>query len=405
MSLAPLRVRAFRRLLCCYGVNQLGDWAGEVALAVAVFTATGSPLAVAATWMVHRCGFGLLAPMVVARLEHLRRARLLGAVYGLEAVVFVALAIGAPAGLVVILPLVAVDGLLAPAARALARSAVVDVTRPAGLHREGNALINVVFTANGVLAPALGGLMVAATGPAAVLLIDAASFAAVAAVMAGCRLPSGAATPSPQETGVRRLRDALSYVAQRPVLRGLLGGEAALSVFLAAILPIEVVFVTDTLGASNAAFGAVLTAWGLGMVLGGVAAARLTRAPLRVMLLGAGTAQAAAYLGMGVSGTVAAVLVWSTIGGIGNGIYGMAIVTAIQERASDAYQARVNGLLEALISVGTGLGFALGGTLATLVSTRAVYLAAGAGAIAVLAWAAAQLRDADWAPAPITVPA
>jgi predicted MFS family arabinose efflux permease len=163
--------------------------------------------------------------------------------------------------------------------------------------------------------------------------------------------------------------------------------------------------VTDTLGASDAAFGAVLTAWGLGMVLGGVAAARLACAPLRVMLLSAGIAQAVACLGMGVSGTVATVLVWSTIGGIGNGIYGMAIVTAIQERTSDAFQARVNGLYEALISVGTGLGFALGGTLAALASTRAVYVVAGAGAIAVLTWATAQLRAADWSPATITAPA
>jgi hypothetical protein len=138
--------------------------------------------------------------------------------------VFVALAIGTRAGLVVILPLIAGDGLLAPAARALARSAVVDVTRPAGLHREGNALINVVFTANGVLAPALGGVMVAVASPGAVLLIDAASFAVVAGAMASRRLPSGAAAPSADETGLRRLRDALSYVAERPVLRSLLSG-------------------------------------------------------------------------------------------------------------------------------------------------------------------------------------
>jgi hypothetical protein len=68
MSLRPLRLLAFRRLLVAYSVNQLGDWAAEISLAVIVFAATHNPAAVAATWVAHRCAFALLAPLLVARL-------------------------------------------------------------------------------------------------------------------------------------------------------------------------------------------------------------------------------------------------------------------------------------------------------------------------------------------------
>jgi hypothetical protein len=47
--------------------------------------------------------------------------------------------------------------------------------------------------------------------------------------------------------------------------------DAVLTTLLAMILPIEVGFVTDTLHAGEGAFGAVLTAWGAGMVVGGIA--------------------------------------------------------------------------------------------------------------------------------------
>jgi predicted MFS family arabinose efflux permease len=397
MSLRPLRLPAFRRLLVAYSVNQLGDWAAEISLAVIVFAATHSPAAVAATWVVHRCALALLAPLLVARLEGYRADRLLPAIYVIEAALFVGVAFAAPvAGLPVVLALVAVDGLLATTARALARSTLVSVTRPAGMHCEGNALINVVFTVNGMIAPVLGGVLVAAMGAPAALTVNAASLLIAAGALAGCPpMQSPAAGPA-AGGAVARLRDALDYVSRRSLLRGLLRGDAALAVFVAMITPVEIAFVTDTLHGGTTALGAVLTAWGVGMVAGGALAGRLRTAPLPALLLSAGAAEGAACLGMGFSWTLVPVLAFSALGGVGNGIYGMAIVTAIQERTSDVYQARINGLYDTLMTIAPGLGFAVGGVLATLSGPRTAYLVAGAGAFAVLAWSVATLRLADW---------
>jgi MFS family permease len=259
-------------------------------------------------------------------------------------------------------------------------------------------VVNVVFTANGVLAPALGGVLVALTGPATVLVLDAASFVLTAAALATCSLPRLAAERGERSDAVSSLRDALAYVRGHPLLGRLIATDAVLNVFMAAIIPVEVIFVTDTLGGSDAAFGAVLTTWGLGMVLGGCLAARLSRMPLQGMLLVAGAFEAVSCVGMGTAPALSLVLVWSVVGGVGNGMYGMAFVTAYQERTRDAYQARVNGLYESAATIAPGVGFALGGALAAFASPRAVYMAAGIGGLAVLAWAAARLRDADWSP-------
>jgi hypothetical protein len=55
------------------------------------------------------------------------------------------------------------------------------------------------------------------------------------------------------------------------------------------------------------------------------------------------------------------VLVWSVLGGIGNGAYGMAFVTALQERTADRFQICVGALYETLGCVVPGVGFVVGG--------------------------------------------
>ena len=42
-ALRPLRLPAFRRLALARFVDELGDWLGEIALAVLVFDQTGQP--------------------------------------------------------------------------------------------------------------------------------------------------------------------------------------------------------------------------------------------------------------------------------------------------------------------------------------------------------------------------
>jgi hypothetical protein len=83
--------------------------------------------------------------------------------------------------------------------------------------------------------------------------------------------------------------------------------------------------------------------------------ARLLIVRLESALLAAATVTlAASCLGVGVAGTMAEVLAWSVLGGIGNGAYGMAFVTALQERTGNRFQTCVGALYETPGSVVRG---------------------------------------------------
>ena len=300
-SLAPLRLPAYRRLFSAYLVNNLGDWVGEIALSVLVYRATDSVLAVTALWVLGRFVPGLLAPFSVSAIERRFGAtRPLPGLHLLEAALFASLAAAAATGAPVsseFLALALVDGTVSSSARALVKTAIVATTQPQGLLREGNALLGVSFTATVALGPVVGGAVVALLGVPAALILDAASFAFAASAL-NRGLPGVACR--------RRGRDDLfgagfAHLWRERELRVLVLAEGAAGVFLAAIVPVELVFVTETLGGTEADFGLVLAAWGAGAVIGSALVSALPRTGTRTLLATAVALMIAGYLGMGTA--------------------------------------------------------------------------------------------------------
>jgi hypothetical protein len=142
-ALTPLRHSGFRRLAAGYTVNELGNWLGDIALAVLVYDRTGSPLATAALFVGKHFLPALVGPPLVARIEVLGSRAALPLLYAAEAVAFAALAwLADDFVLVAVVAIAAVDGALAAAGRALTRAAAAAVLKPAGQLRAGNAVIN-----------------------------------------------------------------------------------------------------------------------------------------------------------------------------------------------------------------------------------------------------------------------
>lgn len=394
-ALAPLRLGGFRHLAFAYTVNELGNWLGEIALAVLVFDETGSPLATAALFLGMQFLPALLAQGAVARIEIAGTRVGLPAVYAAEGATFVALAaIADNFVLALIVALAALDGVLALAGRTFTRAAAAAVLTPAGQLREGNALLNIGFTAAGALGPALAGLVVAGLGVQTALLLDAASFLLVSAVLLTARALPGAKATGESWRG--RLQEGLAYVAGRPILRRLLGAQAIAFIFFAAVIPIEIVYAKETLDAGSAGYGALLASWGVGMVAGSLLFAGARRISLATLLFFSTLAVGGAYLGLAAAGTLALACVMSGIGGAGNGVQWVSIVSAVQEVTGADYQARVVGLLESLGYAMPGLGFVLGGIVTDLVSPRATFLIAGAGVILVVVAVTPLLRRTSW---------
>jgi MFS family permease len=391
-ALAPLRLPGFRHLAGAYTVNELGNWIGEIALAVLVFDRTGSPLATAGLFIGMHFLPAFLSQGVVARTEPIGTKIILPSLYLGEAVAFVALALTVEGfALPLVLALAVADGTLAIAARAFTRASAAAVLGPSDQLREGNALINVGFTGAGAIGPAIGGLVVAGFGVQAALFLDAGSFVLVAATLAAARsLPQVKSTPEPS---VSRFRAGLAYVREHPTLGRLLAMQAVAFVFFTLVIPIEIVYAKETLDVGNSGYGALLSAWGIGMVVGSLVFTGVgRRASLKPLLFFSTLAIGISYLGMAAAGNLLVACLAGGVGGVGNGVQWVSVMSAVQELTASQYQARVVGLLEAIGKAMPGVGFMLGGVITQLLDPRASFLTAGLGVIGILVLAVPLLR-------------
>jgi len=380
----PLRRPQFRRLALSYAVNELGDWMGIVALSVLVFEQTESALAT--TLLFLGTGFlpALLTPLMVVRLEQPPPRFVLPAIYCGEAAAFGGLALFADNfSLAAIVVLATIDGALALSGRALTRAVAVAMLQPHGELRGGNAILNIAFTGGAAVGPAIAGAAVAAVGVQSALLLDAVSFYVIAVLLltAG-RLPQAEPEPGAMR---ERLRAGIAYIRRSPTLRRLLTAQAGAFVFFSAVLPIEVIYAKETLDAGDAGYGLLLGSWGGGMVLGSLVFAVLRRAPLPALLLGSTVAIGAGYLSMAVAPTLAFACAAAALGGAGNGVQWVAVVSAVQELTSEGMQARVIGVLESIGAAMPGIGFVAGGLIASFADPRTTFLVAGLGVFAIVA--------------------
>jgi MFS family permease len=391
----PLRRPQFRRLALSYGVNELGDWMGIVALSVLVFDRTGSALATAALFLGTRFLPALIAPVLVAKVEQPPPRFALPVIYCGEAAAFGALALLADDSffLAGVVALAIVDGALALTGRALTRAVTAALLDPAGELRSGNAVLNVAFTGSAALGPGIAGLIVAGFGVQSALLLDAASFYAIAWILLTAG-PLPQAEPDPGQVR-ERLRAGLAYIRERRTLRRLLVAQGAAFVFFAAVIPIEVIYSKQTLGTGDSGYGLLLASWGVGMVIGGIVFAAVRRAPLPLLLFFSTLAVGAGYLGLAAAPTLALACAASIVGGAGNGVQWVSAISAVQELTVAAMQARVMSVLESIGAAMPGVGYLVGGLIASGTSPRTTFLVAGIGVLAI-ACLAAMIMGRKW---------
>lgn len=393
-----LRIPGFRRLAATYTLNELADWLATIALSVWVYDATQDPLATTALFVCAKFVPGFLVPPLAAWLDGWPISRVLAGVYVLETVALGTLA--AVSGwfwLPLVLAVALFDGTLAAVARATTRAATVAVLEPEGRLREGNATLNIGFSAMNAGAPIAAGVLVALLDPGLVLVAAAAVFAAMALLAGTARgLPRGKREESLWRA---RLKEGLAYVRRDPLLRTLLLGQGLVIVLLTMVTPIEIVYAKESLDAGDVGLGALLTAWGAGMVVGSALFARERARSTPFLIVSSTVLCGLGYIGMASAPELVSACAASAIGGIGNGVQWVAVVTALQEATDDRFQARVAGLLEAVAAIAPGVGFLIGGVITTLLSPRAAFAVAGGGVIAIILVAAVVLARRQAAPA------
>jgi predicted MFS family arabinose efflux permease len=384
--LEPLRVPPFTRLLAAYTVNELGDAVGIVALALLVFDRTDAVAPTAGFFLTAKFLPALLATGLTAHVDRWPLRRALPGLYAVEALVFAAL--GFLAGgdrfwLPAVLLLGLLDGTLAVTGRGLTRGAVAGVLQPRGLIAEGNGLMNLGFAVASVGGAALGGALIAAFGLPAALFADAGSFLVIAALLVTSRR-----LPLPQHeqhgTWPARLRGGLAFARASGLIRILLAGQSLALICFTMVVPIEVIYAKHSLGTTGAGFGVLLSAWGAGIVLGSLLFLGLKSRAGFGLIIVASLAVGASYLGMAAAGSLLAACLMSVVGGAGNGMQWVAVMTALQKLTPSEYQARISGLLESIGAALPGVGYLVGGAITAIASPRSAFAVAGGGIVALV---------------------
>lgn len=391
----PLRRPQFRRLAASYLINEAGDWMGVIALSVLVFDRTGSIVATTGLFFGTRFLPALLAPILVSRVEQPPPRIALSVLYCGEAAAFGALALlsGHDFSLAAVIVVAAIDGTLALTGSSLTRAVVVALLEPSGELRAGNAVLNVGLTTCAAVGPALAGVIVAGFGVQTALLLDAASFYAIAWLL----FTAGPLPRAKAEEGHTRdrIRAGIAYLREKTRLRRLLLAQGAAFIFFALVIPIEVVYAKETLGTGDSGYGIMLASWGCGMVIGSIVFAGAQRIALPILLFFSTLAVGAGYLGMAAAPTLAAACAASVVGGTGNGVQWVSAISAVQELTELKMQARIMSVLWSIGTAMPGVGYALGAAVAVALDPRAAFLVAGIGVIAIAA-IAVPLLGSDW---------
>ncbi len=383
--------RDLRLLAGAVFLSAAGDLLALVTLVLLVHETTGSGLAVSALFATTLVPVVALAPVAGLLADRVESVRLLTVASVAQAALAVGLAF--TDGLAGIL---ALSALLTAGATfgQPAEFALVPAVAERGRLTQANGLVESARYAGFAIGPALAGAMAAAGGPRAAMLVNAASFVAIAVAAS---LMRARRRPAPANGGRTRARDGVAHLWNDAVLRPTVLAATAGLAFISACLTVEVFYVKDVLGAGDTGYALILAVWMAGMVAGATGLAR--RVPHSVIAAAALAALAVQGAGLALQ-TVWAVVPMAVagyaIGGLGHGVKNTLLRTTIQLRVPDELHGRAFAAYNAARNTAELGAIGAGGVVLALLGPRMALLVAGLGCVgAGLAGLAALQRRSD----------
>jgi len=394
--LAVLRQRNYALLWFGGLVSMLGDFVLFVGLPFEIYRLTGSTLASAGMVLAFLVPSILLGSVAGVFVDRWDRRRLMVVVNLLQAVSLLPLLLVGELGLWVAYAVLVVESslsqLFSPAQVALMPSLL------AGGKDElltANALSGVGRHLARLIGPALGGVIVAAGGLAAVGVVDSISFVASAGLLALIRpgpMPDPVHDPASLEhqalSAWRRLarewRDGLRVVAGEPVLRALLVFALITAIGEGLTSALFVPWVVDALRSDSTGYGWVLSTQAIGGLAGALVIARLGARlrPLPLLIGGAlmfGAIDLVLFTYPVLFPHIGPALVMLVIVGVPGAAMGAAITTLQQTQTDDRHRGRVVGAIGAVAGIGALVGAVSAGVLGQFVPVVLLLVVQGSG--------------------------
>jgi MFS family permease len=375
------RNQALRRIELAWAGSILGTWAYGIAVVVYAYE-QGGPTAVGIVGLVRWIAAAIASPFaallgdrydrrLVMVASDLARAALIG---------LAALAVYADAPAVLVYAIAGLVGVAATAFRPAEAALIPSLARTPEELTAANVAASTIESVGIFGGPALGGLLLAASGPGLVFLVTAGTVLWSAFLVIGVR-PVAEAEEAEREEAVSIVDELLAgfFTIVRQRRLRLLVALFSAQTFVDGMLNVLIVVIAlKLLDTGNSGVGFLNSAVGIGGLLGALAAAALV-----------GRRRQAADFGLGIfiwGVPIALVAVWPNqvfvlvllaVVGIGNTIVDVSGMTLLQRSAPDDVLARVFGVLESVLLLTSGLGAVVAPVLLNWLGTRGALIVAG----------------------------
>ena len=319
-SVTPLTEnRDFKVLLTSQGISSLGDAVSFTALPLLVLALTGSGFAmgiVGAVQTLPDLVFGMIAGALADRSD--RKRMMLLADLGravLTALIPISIALGGPTMAVILL--VAAPLSILRSFFLASYTASVPAVVGWGQIGRANSYFEAIYSVGFIVGPAIAGVLASTIGPGPTLGIDAVSFAFSAIGLFFVRRDLRAPVERLRGPLLKEIREGIDYIAGDPTLRSAILFWGAVSILTAPLVSALAVHITRDLGYPPSILGLVLTAYGVGTVVGALVSARRgTRGSVAPFLLGGTLVTAAALIVLAVTPEVPVMVVVAIASGV-----------------------------------------------------------------------------------------
>jgi MFS family permease len=398
---AVLRNPGLRRLQLAWAGSNLGTWGYGIALSVFAYD-QGGATAVGVVGLVRLIPAAVAAPFMGVLGDRYPR-RLVMALSDLGRVLVVgmgAVAIWMNLSPVIVYLLAAVGVVISTAFRPAQAAIIPSLANTPEELTASNVVSSSIESLGMFAGPAVGGVVLAVSGPAAVFALAAATFLWSAVLILRIQVDhDGRAAREDGEVPPSFLRQAVTgfgTVARESAPRLLVGLFTAQALIAGALLVFEVVVALELLGKGDAWVGVLSAAFGVGALLGALLSGLLvTRGRLAVdfgvgillwglplILIGLWPYPAVAV------GTMALL-------GVGNTLVDVSGMTLLQRSVPDDVLARVFAVLETMFMASVALGAILAPAAVHLVGSRTALVITGLFLPVVIALTARQLLHLD----------
>jgi MFS family permease len=380
----------FGRLWTANAISNLGDGVTGVAAPLLVASLTDSPTLVAGAVFAQQLPWLLLSLPSGAYVDRLDRRRLLVGVNLARGALLAGLAAAVWGGVATI-PVLYVAFFLVGVGETVADSTSVALLPgivPADRLADANARLVGTYLVGGQLAAPPFGAWLFVAAAALPFAFDAASFLTAALLVAPLLRRHGPAPRTPDRPA-RTLRgeiaEGLRWLWRHRTLRLLAVCVAVMNLAGAGTFAIWVLWARQRLGLQGVGFGALVTAYAVGGLLGTLLASRLETALGPATLLRAGLLiEAGSQLSLALTRSPWIAGATLVLFGTHATVWGVVTVSLRQRLVPDRLRGRVGSVYFLFDLGGASLGTLLGGGLASVLGITAPFWL-GSGAVALLA--------------------